>query len=380
MTYEPPDLPADPDAVSESILEGMADQMPGWVPVDGAPEVALAEEVGTETAATRAFFTSFAEWAVAGFGATVFGVQPVLAAAAQLSVEFTVTGAGAQIPVGFTVIATNESGAEIAFITSELLTSVSTTVTATLTAAVVGTVGNDVPAGDLVVATASAVVTAAEATAPSAGGLDDEPIADYLVRLSDQLATLSFGGILPHDLALLARSVPGVDRAVGLDNYDALSGLTDVARTVTVFVVDEDGAPVSVGIKADVQDVLQAAREPNLVIYVADPTYTSVDIAYEAVADPDANPVTVKTAVDAALAAYIARWGSTSEDPDGWVISSTMRLFEVVSVIGSVAGVLYLDSLTLNGAAADLALAGVAALPTPVTAGVDPSTITGTVV
>lgn len=379
MTYEPPDLPEDQEAIAEQILDAMAASMTGWEAVDGAPEVALATEIGAETAITRALFTRFAEWAVAGFGATVFGVPPMVATPAQIDVEFTVTEAGAQIPAGFTVVGVNEAGEDVSFLTATLLTATTTTVTATLTAATAGTAGNDVPAGPLTVATATAVVTAATATGPSVGGLDDEPFADYLVRLSDQLATLSFGGILGADLALLARSVPGVARAVAVDLYDAPSGLADVARTVTVFVVDEDGAPVSAGIKADVHDVLEATREPNLVIYVEDPTYTTVEIDYEALADPDADAAAVKTAVDAALADYLARWGSTIDDPDAWVISTTMRLFDVARVIGSVPGVLYLDSLTLNGVAADLALDGVAPLPAPVDAEDDPSTITGTV-
>lgn len=379
MTYEPPDLPDDESAVAEEILTAMVAAMPGYVPVDGAPEVALGTAIGAQAAITRSLFTRFAEWAIAGVGATVFHVPPVLAAAARLTVDLTVTGSGVQIPAGFTVIGVNDAGVEVAFATTELLTATSTTVTTTMTAALEGTVGNGVPAGPLVVATASAVVTAAAATAASAGGLDDEPIGDYLVRLSDQLSTLSFGGILAHDLALLARSVPGVDRAVAVDLYDAFQAASDVARTVTVFVVDQDGNPVSAGIKADVHDALAAAREPNLVIYVEDPTYTSVDIAYAALATPGADPATVKTAIDTALAGYLSSWGSTIDDPDAWVVSTTMRLFDVARVIGSVAGVLYLDDLTLNGAAADLTLTGVAPLPTPLDAAVDPSTITGTV-
>lgn len=379
MTYEPPDLPDDEDQIAQNILEAMGDAMPGWEPVDGAPEVALATEIGAEAAQSRALFTQFAEWAISGFGATVFGVAPVLAAPAQIAVDFTVTGAGAQIPAGFTVIGVNEDGAEVAFATTTLLTAASTTVTGTLTAALDGTIGNDVPAGPLTVATASAVVTAATATAPSAGGLDDEPIADYLVRLSDQLATLSFGGILPRDLALLARSVPGVTRAVGVDLYDALSGQTNAARTVTVFVVDEDGNPVSADIKADVLDVLEASREPNLVIYVEDPTYTTVAIEYSVLATPGSDPAAVKSAIDSALASYLTRWGSTTDDPDAWVIASTMRVFDVARVIGSVSGVLQILTVTLNGVADDLELAGVAPLPAPVTAEEDPSTIDGTV-
>lgn len=379
MTYEPPDLPEDPDAIAEELLERMMDRLDGWLPVEGSLDTALPAEIGVETAVTRGLFARFAEWAVAGFGASVFGIQPTLAAAAQLEVEFTVTSAGAQIPIGFTVIGANEAGVEVAFSTTEVLTAATTTVTAALTAAQIGSVGNGVPAGPVTVATASAVVTAAEATEPSSGGLDDEPIGDYLVRLSDQLATLSFGGILSADLALLARSVPGVARAVGVDLYDALSGQSDVARTVTVFVVDDEGGPVSADIKADVHDAIAAAREPNLLVYVEDPTYTPVAIAYTAVAAPAADPATVEAAVDAALADYLARWGAPDDDPDGWVLTTTMRVFDVARVIGSVPGVLYLGSLTLNGAAADLTLDGVAALPAPLDDPTDPSTITGTV-
>lgn len=56
MPWEPLPLETDPDAVTARILAGLAARMPGWTAYEGAPEVALAEEVGRETALLAARF------------------------------------------------------------------------------------------------------------------------------------------------------------------------------------------------------------------------------------------------------------------------------------------------------------------------------------
>ena len=48
MPWERPAISEDPDEVIQSILDGLGDRLPGWEPVDGAVEVAVAEELGYE--------------------------------------------------------------------------------------------------------------------------------------------------------------------------------------------------------------------------------------------------------------------------------------------------------------------------------------------
>lgn len=380
MAWEPPELPADEDTVTGRILDNLQDRLPGWTPHEGAPEVALAEEIGRETAATNAAAVAAVEYAVAGIGSTVFGVPYSLATTASIAVTLTVTATGVVVPEGFMVVGTNPLGEDVSFVLLAPVTTTGTTQAVTMRAAEPGSFGNGVPIGDLAIVTATATVISATATGASAGGADDELLATYLDRLVSRLSVLRPGGVLAADMAALARTVPGVARAIGVDNYDALSEATDAEKTITVFVVDAAGAPVDSGVKADVQDALEAVREPGFVIYVEDPTYTAVDVVYDVIADAGADPGEVGDAIDAAVLAYLdpATWGTTTEDDTAWQVSNVVRLFGVSTVIGRVPGVAAIVAVTLNGVAADVTLDGPAALPAAVGA-VDPTTVTGTV-
>ncbi|MBB3041031.1 baseplate J/gp47 family protein [Nocardioides soli] len=380
MAWEPPELPEDQDEVIGRILDNLQDRMDGWAPYDGQPEVALAQEIGRETVVVNARMRDQIEYAVAGIGSTVFDVPYALATTAAISVQLTVTGTGVVVPDGFMVTGTNPVGEDVNFVLLEPVTAATTTPVVTMHAADAGSAGNGVPVGPLSIITATSTVITASAVTASAGGSDDELRDTYLDRLVSRLSVLRPGGVLAADMAALARTVPGVTRALGIDNYDALSEAIDAEKTVSVFVIDNVGAPVSVGVKADVQDALEAVREPGFVIYVEDPTYTAVDVVYDVVADAGADPGEVAAAIEAAVLAYLdpATWGTTVDDDTTWQAAGIVRLFDVAATIGRVPGVAAIVSVTLNGAAADAVLAGPAALPAPADA-VDPTTVAGTV-
>ena len=379
MPFDPPDIDADVDAVTDRILDGLADRIPGWVAVPGAPEVALAEELGREVAVLNQATVDVLELAAAGIGESVFGFPADQGAPATIAATVTVAGPGVVIPAGFTVTGLTADDDEVTFTLGvDVGVPAGTTATVVLTASEAGRVGNGVPSGPLTVVTVTTSVVSVTATTASTGGVDPEPIDTYLDRLTDYLATLRPGGVRGDDLAALARTVPGVHRALGVDLYDPGAPAVPAERTATVFCVDTTGHPVSAGVKTQVQDVLAAAREVNFLIHVADPTYTPVAIAYTAVAEAGANPVTVKAEVDTALARWLTTWGATTTDPQAWTDTPAVRHLDAARVAGSAPGVAYLSALTINGTAADLALPGPAALPAPLDAGA-PSTITGTV-
>jgi hypothetical protein len=381
MAWTPLPVETDEDAVTTRILEALAARLPGWVPVEGAPEVALAEEIGRETAATNARAGTAVELAFAGIGETVFGLPALLGAQATMLVELTVTGAGAVVPEGFIVVGVSSDGVEVAFELPEQVTAAAATVQVMMRARDVGTLSNTVPIGPLTVVTATSTVSAAAAVEPSSGGVDAESLTTYLGRLVDYIATLRPGGVRARDLATLARNVTGVHRALGVDLYDPTIPSTTAERTVTVFPIDVDGLPVPAGVAAEVQQVLEDVREVNFVIHVDEPTYTAVQVAFEAVAESGADPVLAQANIHAALAAHLspARWGSSAADPTTWTETTTVRYLDLARVAGSAEGVAYLTSLTLNGGTADVVLSGPASLPAPLTGTTTPSTITGTV-
>lgn len=380
MPWDEPEIETDEDAVTDRILDSLAARLPGWEPVEGAPEVALAEEFGRETAATNARVVEVINTAFAGMGETAFGVPGRLGTPATMTVLLSVTGAGAVVAEGFTVVGTTGAGVEVAFQLIEPVTASGATVTVTMTALEDGAVGNGVPAGDLTIVSASAVVLSASTPSGSAGGTDPEALVQYLARFSDYVATLRPGGVLGADLATLARTVAGVHRALGIDLYDPANPLVETERTVTVFVVDTAGAPVGPTVSANVQSALEDVREVNFIVHVDDPTYTPVAIDYTATAETGADPVLVKANIDAALTAYLspATWGTTDLDDQAWTETTLVRYLDVVRVAGSATGVAFLNTLTVNGGTTDVTLVGPAALPAPLT-GTDPSSITGTV-
>jgi uncharacterized phage protein gp47/JayE len=243
-----------------------------------------------------------------------------------------------------------------------------------------GTVGNGVPAGPLQVITATATVLGAAATGPSVDGVDAESRAAYLGRLIDHLAILRPGGVRAADLTVLARSVPGVARAMAVDLYDADTGQTGAERTVSVYPIDGDGAPVGPTTTTALRDLLESVREVNFRLRVGAPTYTPLAVTVAVVADSDADRATVAADVRAAVAAHLhpATWGSLVADRRVWNPTRLVRYLPLSVAAGSVPGVLYLTDVTVNGGKVDVALPGVAPLPAP-TSGPTPTTITVTV-
>lgn len=365
MPWEPPTLPDDPDANAQAILDGLQDRMPDWTPNDGDPLVALASELGREIADLAVIALASIETAVAGIGETVFGVPQLQAASASQRVELTLSAADTLTP-DFIVVGTTTAGVEVSLQLGDTTILPIGPTEVTMYAITPGEDGNGIPLGALAIATATAsVVSAVAVTAPSDGGRDAETLDQYLDRLADTTATLRFGGVRAADLAALARGVAGVHRAYGVDLYDPLTPGVPQERTATVFPVDEAGQPVSAGIKTNLTNYLATLREVNFVVKVADPGYTAITVAYTAAGETGTTPSALQTEINATLGAYLspAVWGSTDADPQAWTDSPKVRLLDIARVIGSVPGVAYVQSLTLNGGTADITLSTPVGLP-----------------
>lgn len=383
MPYEPPPILTDLDTITDRIFDGVATRLAGWEPVEGSLDTAIIEEIGRETALTNNQAISVLDLAVVALGETVYGLPARAEEPAALEVDITVTATGSVIPAGFTVIGIADTGLEAAFSLPDAITAATLTVRTTLYATAAGIGGNGVRVGTpLTIATATATVVSVVVVTESAGGAEAETVEEYRTRLADFLGLLRVGAVRADDLEAIAKSITGVYRARAVDLYDLGSGLENVARTATVWVVGANGLPVSAAVKADIVDQIAASREVNFVAQVADPTYTTITIAFTAVADTGATPATVQAAAIAALRAYIHpnSWGSTPSDPRAWLDSSqTVRYVDLASVLGSVPGIAVVTSLTVNGGTADVVLGGRVGLPASPDAMVSPSVVTGTV-
>jgi phage-related baseplate assembly protein len=130
--------------------------------------------------------------------------------------------------------------------------------------------------------------------------------------------------------------------------------LTNQERAITVAVADADGLAVSSSIKQAVDAYLESLREVNFVVSVIDPTYTAISVTATLKAKAGVDPAAVDTAATAVLEDYLS--------PKTWPWRSTVRYNELISLLDRVDGVDYVVSITTPSA--DVALSGVASLPT----------------
>jgi hypothetical protein len=221
-------------------------------------------------------------------------------------------------------------------------------------------------------------------TSATAGGVDAETDDEYLDRLAERLRLLTSRPVLPDDFAVLSRDVAGVHRALALDGYNPVDETFDNERMIAIAAVDVDGEPLAPAKATELETYLDSEREVNFVVNVIDPTYTNIDVVFEAVADVGADPAAVEAAAEQAIADYLdpSNWGGGDQSPPSWAGDTFVRFLEVATALNAVAGLAYLTTLTLakdGGAAgqADIELDGVAPLPQRVEVG--GSTVDGTV-
>ena len=149
------------------------------------------------------------------------------------------------------------------------------------------------------------------------------------------------------------------------------------------MVCGSDGQACSPVVKSDVDALLQSQREVNFLVFVADPTYTQIDVNFTATSHPGYIASAVAAEAIANVRAYLSpqNWGVPDYgDPSGarsWINDTTVRWLEVANVINNTDGIHYITlgpQIAVHGGAlatADVVMPGVAPLPTP-------GTITGT--
>lgn len=396
-----PEISTDPAELEEIAFEYLGEQFRGWEPADGdlttwlirAHARMVAEE--RDVAADVPF-----EQILRPFGEKIHGVTPRVARPAEVKAVVTLRdGKGYTIPAGTEVLVRTSGDDGVTMAVTEDVTVPAprqgergvTTADVTLRAIAgrEGTAGNGLRKGvnDVVPIRPLEFIASIELVERevSSGGSDAETDEQYLQRLVDELALTSPVPILPDDFAQLARQThESVGRALALNTYDPGTGTYGHERTVTVVVATAAGEPVPEDARRGVQARLEAMRELNWRCPVIDPTYTRIDVTFEATAWPGENPATVTDAALAALrfALSPANWGTgpgAGANP-GWHDDPTVRYLEVAQVLNEVPGLRYVDSLQIGLQSralgtADIELTGPGALPRPGT-GIN-GTVTG---
>lgn len=377
-------IETDPSALADESFEEMNDRVPGWSPAPGDPLTIVFETGASMAAEGRDVGSDVPPSIFRYFGAKLAGLPPTEAAPARATATFVAADA-----LGYTI----EDGAEVGYraagdelvlftVDGEVTVPPGSTTTAAgevdLVAEEDGAAGNGIPAGTALEMVSSTTVawTIALAT-DTTGGADDETDDEYQDRLSDELTLQSPRPILARDFAVLARRVDPVDRALAIDlykpgpPYDALPADANAARCVTVAVVDAAGEPVPALARSAVDALLQSMREVNFLVFVVDPTYTTIAATYAATAYPGFDAADVLARADEALRDYLGPQDfgvPPFSEERAWVYEPKVRYLEVAEVLNRVDGLWRVDSLAIgiSGGAmgtADVTLAGVAPLP-----------------
>lgn len=378
---------SDPDRLAADVFEFLQAAYPGWIPHDGNLEVVMIEAFSRLAAINRDLASRFPTSAFRYFGSKLVGLKPIDTAPATMQTNWTMIGtAGYTIPAGTNVGVRSSGGVIQAFRTindTVVPVGAGTANGVTVVATVPGAASSDLgaPGAAVELITPLLFVTGVVQIAPSAGGVDAELDSAYLDRLAIELRLLTPRPIVPADFEVLAKRIPGNDRALAIDGYNPAAGTYNNERMIGLTSQDASGEAWSTVTKNDTVAYLESLRELNFVVNGFNPTYTIIDVTFTFVLTPGYNEADTEGRAIAAVAEYLdpKNWGLPDfGDKRLWENKGTVYKWEIGQAISNVEGVDHIATLTMRtGIGAfleqNIVLAGAAPLPRP-------GTILGTVV
>lgn len=380
MPYIPVPVETEPIDLAEGAYAYIQDNVAGWTPAAAGLEEILVEALAQFAGELRDLVQLVPDSIFQFFGSTILGLDPYPATNAYGLTTWTMIDLNGYRVNSGTLVAVEPPASTDSFafevVDDFVIPSGNRTIEGVQIRALEAGAAASGITGDVEMIDPLDFVQSVVLEGATSGGQDAEATSDYLDRLSDLLTLLSPRPILPQDFALLAqRMVPGIARATAIDLYNADTGETDCPRCVTVAVIGPDGELVSPAVKQQVDDLLQSMREVNFLVFVIDPTFTEIDVTWQATVFPGYDPAEVAPRVTDALTAYLSpeNWGVPPFGDTGtqsWINTTAVRFLELSQVINEVEGVNFVTLLTLglHGQAQsdnDIALAGPAPMPQP---------------
>jgi hypothetical protein len=367
---------SDPSTIQQIGVDYLQSVYPLWTPNPASYDV---RELGAHAAMISEFIkvaVQIPEDALTQIVGTVIYQtprQPALAAAVLSRWETTDT-AEHTIPAGVNVTLTASDGTAVGFQTTADVTKAAgghVFEHVPLLAVEPGAVANGLkgPATliDSLISDGAAWVQSIELEEETAGGVDEESSAQYTQRIVELARILAPRIVRPEDYATAARLfVPGIARALAIDEFNPETGKTDAERCIAVAAIMANGQPATGPQKAQLLAVYERLRERSFQPFVIDPTYTAINVDFAGVATAGETPADVEARAEAAVATFIspAFYGMPDTgDTTSWEDRPILRFQDVVTVLNNVDGFDHYTALTLNGGGADVALAGPAALP-----------------
>jgi hypothetical protein len=380
-SYIPVPVDTEPVDLAGEAFDYLQAQVPGWLPADGNLETWLVEALAQIAGELRSLVALVPDAIFGYYGASILALPPYAAVQAVALTSWTmVDAAGYTVQAGTVIAVTppaSQTGYAFALDADLVIPAGQTTVSGVDCRALEAGAAATGLTGTVAVIDQLQFVSGVTLNSPTSGGQDAETTDAYLSRLSALLTLLTPRPILPQDFAVLAqRSIPAVARAVAVDLYNPGPPVdTNCPRCVSVVVCDPGGQPLTPTDKQAVDDLLQQAREANFLVFVLDPTYTTIDASFDVQSYPGYDPADVAARVTAQLQSYLSpgNWGLPpygDTSARSWINITSVRYLEVAEQVNRVDGVHYINTLALaaGGGAqgqADVALAGVAPLTEP---------------
>lgn len=346
----------DPQDVFEAALLALQTYLPQWVPREGNIEVLLLEALGLQVAEGVYAINRLPDGIMEAL-LGLFGVARDSGAPPVATLTFTMVNT-----IGYTISAGTEARLTLA---GGLAPIVFTTTTDLVippgqSSGAVSATGdrftadanNITPNTSLEMLDSIIFVDGVELDAITTGGREPEDDTEYFTRGTTRFSRLSDTLILPRHFSAYALENVSVERATTLDNWDGATGAPgDDPGHVTIAVYG-NGTALTAPQKAALQAEMEALAAVNLQVHVIDPTITVVNVTATVKAKAGYDTAEVDAAVTAAVTAYL--------DPQTWEWGTTVRRFELASIMDQVEGVSYVDTITTP--AADQVLTGYAPL------------------
>lgn len=245
MSYIGVSTETDPDVLTTAAEQYLMANIPGWVPNDSNLEIWLITALAQMLATSRDVASIVPDMIFEYFGTTIANLPPI--SASQSEVQGTITvqdNAGYDIPAGIQFGFQATGSTLVIFRTlndTVILPGGDTAVNVIMMAEIAGSASNGLT-GAMTIIDPLVFITSCVATTTSEGGVDAETSTAYLPRLVAELQLLAPRPILPNDFAVLATSIAGVYRALGVDGYNASRVFTDGVTATDLTLTSPTGA------------------------------------------------------------------------------------------------------------------------------------------
>jgi len=373
------DIEDDPAVLTDQITDVIAAAIPNWVPfrtslvflLAAGTALIIAELMQAMRTLTRAIFSIF--------GREIAGVAQTEATPSTATATFTSTTLAFTVEAGTLVTVDDGAGGAITF---EVVADVSTTDGSAEGVQLVSQEVGAYTAGLTLAEPGEALAydPVVTLTAATSGGTDAETDDEYLPRLSERLQLLADRVIRGEDAAILARQVPGVHRALAIDNFEPPSDSAAEGH-ITVALQAAGGGAVGAGVATEVQELLDASSILGLTINLVPVTAAQVKVSVTGVAYSGYDEADVEDRVEAAIEAFLdpATWGSLPfGDVREWRTQPVVRYLELAQAVNAVDGFDYITTLQVALQAGTLGTSDVTLGPEPWVVA-EPGTISATV-